>query len=907
MSTPVGIIKNFVETLMTTKKTGSAAVDEALKSVGAKNLSTLKSKFNSALDKASSAKDFLEKNCGVRITNEDTGAITGSDAGGSTTKTAESIVPETATAKSLTSAEYKSFTKNGLKVNITYDTDEDDDSSFKKKQRYIASTLYNWWIPESLDLINQSLGLNFTDDRANINTININIGGADEEYGVSTKFKYDMGLASSVNINISPDIVYDITLNDKNGQFAKNKNVGAFIQSDLYDSESSAYFTNYLDRLILQVMAEVALKANVPYVQNMPTEIRTGLVEIVGGYDDASSYVYDFVEEDTDAIGYTLMRYLAKNYSDGKPSDKIYIHNNDTETGNTGADTFIVTANTKAATINTGGGNDTIQAFGGDGVVVNGTSAGEKITVTKSSIKGSGVIATVNGGRGKDTFVGSSGNDKLNGEAGDDLIKGGKGNDTLSGGADDDTLTGGDGKDTFIYGTGNDIITDYAVGKDKIKISSAISKTSVNGSDVVFTIGKGSLTVQNVAGKSLTIVDSAGKEYATVVSGETKLTVTNKTSSPVTAGDSIKVIDASKRTTAVEITGNKNPNTISGGSNNDTIHGAAGNDSIVGNKGDDKIFGDAGNDKIYGDDGADTLSGGKNNDYLLGDAGNDSLSGDAGNDTLSGGKGNDKLLGGAGNDSLSGGTGNDTLTGGKGNDIFFYTGGKDTITDYDTGDKIALSSEISKSKVSGSNVVFTIGDGTLTVKNGKGKTLNMIDADGESFVTVVGGTTLNVTNDISSPVTAGDDIKVINASKRTTAVEITGNDLANTINGGSKNDTIYGAGGNDYLLGNAGNDNIYGGDGDDNIWGGKGNDELWGDDGADTFVYMNGDGKDIIYGFDDDDLLQIMDDFTPSYKNGTVTLTVGSGSITLKDFTATTFHINDETYKISGKKFVAKS
>jgi len=88
MSTPVGIIKNFVETLTTTKKTGTAAIDEALKSVGAKNLSTLKSKFNSALDEASSAKDFLEKNCGVRITNEDTGAITGSDAGGSTTKTA---------------------------------------------------------------------------------------------------------------------------------------------------------------------------------------------------------------------------------------------------------------------------------------------------------------------------------------------------------------------------------------------------------------------------------------------------------------------------------------------------------------------------------------------------------------------------------------------------------------------------------------------------------------------------------------------------------------------------------------------------------------------------------------------------------------------------------------------------
>ena len=69
---------------------------------------------------------------------------------------------------------------------------------------------------------------------------------------------------------------------------------------------------------------------------------------------------------------------------------------------------------------------------------------------------------------------------------------------------------------------------------------------------------------------------------------------------------------------------------------------------------------------------------------------------------------------------------------------------------------------------------------------------------------------------------------------------------------------------------------------------------------------MNGDGKDIIYGFDNDDLLQIMDDFMPSYKNGVVTLKVGSGSITLKDFTATTFNINDDTYQISNSKFVNK-
>jgi Ca2+-binding RTX toxin-like protein len=90
------------------------------------------------------------------------------------------------------------------------------------------------------------------------------------------------------------------------------------------------------------------------------------------------------------------------------------------------------------------------------------------------------------------------------------------------------------------------------------------------------------------------------------------------------------------------------------------------------------------------------------------------------------------------------------------------------------------------------------------------------------------------------------------------------------------------------------------------IWGGAGNDSLWGDDGADMFIYAKGDGKDIIFGFDNKDTLTF-DNITfktsmASYdkSKGTITINVSGGSVTLKDFTATTFHINDDTYKISG-------
>ena len=105
------------------------------------------------------------------------------------------------------------------------------------------------------------------------------------------------------------------------------------------------------------------------------------------------------------------------------------------------------------------------------------------------------------------------------------------------------------------------------------------------------------------------------------------------------------------------------------------------------------------------------------------------------------------------------------------------------------------------------------------------------------------------------------------------------------------------------MSGGSGADKLFGGSGDDILQGGKGNDSLWGDAGADTFIYEEGDGKDIIFGFANKDTLTLDGlDFTSSYKNKAVTLTFDDGSITFKDYTATTFHIDDDTYKISGSK-----
>ena len=117
MSTQQEVIKKFMASLDKTTLKGTAALDEAIRACS--NFNSLQEAFNkmvSDCSNASSADDFLKNYCGIILDNEDTGAITGSDAGGSKVKTAESIVPESGSLD--TSFNLTSFTVNGLTVTL---------------------------------------------------------------------------------------------------------------------------------------------------------------------------------------------------------------------------------------------------------------------------------------------------------------------------------------------------------------------------------------------------------------------------------------------------------------------------------------------------------------------------------------------------------------------------------------------------------------------------------------------------------------------------------------------------------------------------------------------------------------------------------------------------------------------
>ncbi|WP_246745938.1 calcium-binding protein [Ciceribacter sp. L1K22] len=129
-------------------------------------------------------------------------------------------------------------------------------------------------------------------------------------------------------------------------------------------------------------------------------------------------------------------------------------------------------------------------------------------------------------------------------------------------------------------------------------------------------------------------------------------------------------------------------------------------------------------------------------------------------------------MGYAGNDTLSGGSGNDTIYGGTGNDTYYVNSSGDKVLEY-------------------------ANQGTDTVRS----TI--------SYSLANAGATENLVLTGSS---------AINGTGNALANTITGNNAANTLNGGAGNDVLKSGGGNDKLIGGTGNDTMAGGTGNDTYY-----------------------------------------------------------------------------------------
>ena len=345
--------------------------------------------------------------------------------------------------------------------------------------------------------------------------------------------------------------------------------------------------------------------------------------------------------------------------------------------------------------------------------------------------------------------------------------------------------------------------------------------------------------------------------------------------------------------------------TDSPASGNDDLYGGNGDDIMYGIGGNDKLYGGAGNDYMTGDEGNDTLDGGAGNDTMYGGNNNDTfvvtnlnntagdkiygglltdtldlsaltgvsnvlvnlatgsftatgassittivdvenVIGTAFNDTIIGSDANNTLNGGAGDDSLTGGLGTDNFIGGLGNDTFFTNSSSENVTEAageGTADRVIASSTFSLTAGSAVEFIQTDNAAGITAINLTGNALaqtitgnaannSLNDGGAGAADTLIGGAgndTYNVNNTgtivtetvgngtadrVSTSVTfalaAGSDIESLTTSSSTgtTAINLTGNALRQTITGNDGDNVLNtgGAGAADALTGNGGND-----------------------------------------------------------------------------------------------------
>ena len=452
---------------------------------------------------------------------------------------------------------------------------------------------------------------------------------------------------------------------------------------------------------------------------------------------------------------------------------------------------------------------------------------------------------------------------------------------TLGANVENLSLTGA----AVISGTGNELANGIA-GNDAANVLAGLggndTLTGLGGNDTLDG-GAGADAMAGGAGNDAYVVDNAG-DAITEASGEGTDEVRSTLS--YTLGVNVENLTLSG-TAAVAGYGNEGANVLTGNSGNnelwgqggdDTLLGLGGNDILHGTAGADAMLGGAGNDSYYVGEAGDTVTEASaegtdsvfsNLSYTLGanlesltllaaagaidGAGNELANILTGNETdnaLSGLVGNDTLNGGGGNDSLDGGAGADKMAGAVGNDIYIVDNAADMVTENASAgtDEVRASVTVTL----GANVENLSLTGTSAL-NGTGNALANV-LTGNSAANVLSGLAGNDTlvgGAGADSLAGGTGSDTAGYSTSPSAVNVS---LAtNTGSGGdAQGDTLSGI---ENLKGSAFADTLTGdiaanvlrGDlGNDTIYGGDGNDSLDGDIGL--FEFLDLGGNDTLYG-----------------------------------------------------------
>ncbi|MFO1436343.1 MAG: calcium-binding protein [Gammaproteobacteria bacterium] len=453
----------------------------------------------------------------------------------------------------------------------------------------------------------------------------------------------------------------------------------------------------------------------------------------------------------------------------------------------------------------------------------------------------------ITGNSGANTLTGGAGNDTLDGKAGNDTMVGGVGNDTYYVDSYSDVVVenAGEGTDTVytsvsrdgLHPLGDNIENIILTGGAAINVQgNALNNTLVgNSNDNVLNGDLGADSMAGGAGDDTYYVDNAGdavtenaNEGADLVQSAVSFTLGANVENLTLGGTA--AINGTGNALDNFLIGNSANNTLTGGAGNDRLDGGAGTDTMVGGLGDDTYVVERSTDVVTENtnEGIDTiessvtltLAASVENLTLVG-SGAINGTGNALDNIITGNAANNTLTGGAGNDALGGGGGADTLVGGTGDDAYLVDSsavvvtenaneGTDTVYSlitYTLGSNVENLTLIGTSAINGTgnalDNVLTGNSAANTLSGGAGNDTYVITDSLDTVVENASAGTDTVQSSISY--TLGANVENLTLTG-TSAINGTGNTLANMITGNSANNTLDGGAGADTLIGGAGND-----------------------------------------------------------------------------------------------------
>lgn len=826
-------------------------------------------------------KSFLIQTCGINLDNADTGAITGYDAGGKTVKTAESVMPEPGYVPGQgVSFKYGGVTTLGNTGDHTAITVKLPTYSNEGEKNMLAG-LYNYWVVESVRLVNDSYGFYFnkSEDATDRKVPYMELGFVyNQDYLAAT---WPSGQLIEINMTEYPDFTWS---NGKNASGYTTKRALTFDRTMVHEMTHELMFLNVSSN-ITRTLPQFFVEGIAELVHGIDDKRTTNIINLLSGKSNLKNALNPddtgTGTSDAYAAGYMLLRYLAHQVKIGAAAPTPVTPN---PVAPNPVTPNPVTPTPQEETGLTYSANNTI-------LEVSSSYKENQITEYKSTVR-TVDAANVN------HYITIHGNSQNN------VLKAGNNGSYLWGQYGNDTLVGGSGADVFrFYGDeGNDVIENYQAGKDSISLGrtnfGALKSAKVSGSDVILYVGDGALTVKNGKGKKIKITDGDNKVSTTAFSSgsytynastgkfisDATLAAAAKLSKGLSfnsdytvlkAGaaykgryiyassyaEEIKTVDASAMAQYVSVSGNKNDNFLIAGKNGSRLWGAIGNDTL------------------YGGSGADTFR----------------FYGDEGNDV-----------------------------------VVNYQGDKDVIS---LGSDVF--GKLKSATVNSSDVILSVGEGTLTIKNGKGAPIKIVDSSGVAsltvfkagtsaydsetgtftgdstrnlFVTTPKGIAYNARRTALTATAAFKGVEIdakkywptvqaINVSAVNRGVRVKGTDDVTSITGSRYSDVLYAGNASSILNGGSGHDVLYGGAGNDILYGGAGNDTIYGGAGADVFRYANGTGHDTIADYEAEDIVQILKGTvakaTLENSGDDVRLVVGKGSLMLKNTGSKDITVND--------------